>query len=198
MAKVTKTEVILASSTEATETPSLSETEQSEIVDAIQEKIIIQPIIQPIQTQTVELLIPQFQTFTADPQFEEIATYAETWNWENVAKPIIAKGVTVYNDNIPANIVRPREYCVFTADDEVRDINFAGNKNFDEESLCTWVIQGNGNTFENWVVEISKFIHELLRGFRKQGKIHSTTNRKVGFDETTNILSRTITFWLYF
>lgn len=171
---------------------------QEQVKDLIAEKIVIQPIVQPIQVQSDEQLKPQFQTFTADPQFEEVATYAETWTWQNIAQPIIARGVKVYNDNIPENEIRPREYVVMSVDDQVQDINFADNRNQNEESLVTLIIQGFGNTFDNWVVEISNFIHELLRGFREQGKVHSIVNRNIGIDETTQTLSRTINFWLVY
>lgn len=183
---------------QVTEQPVLNESQIQEVQQKVVEKLILPEIIQPIVVQSNEQIKPQFQLFTADPQFEEKATYAETWTWQNIALPTIAKGVKFYNDNIPADEVRPREYVVMSVDDEVRDINFANDKNNNEESFCTLIIQGLGYTFNNWVVEISKFVHGLLRDFRKKGDVHSINNRKIGFDETTQILSRTITFWLQY
>lgn len=170
---------------------------QEQVVSAVQEKIVIQPIIQPIQVQGEESLIT-WASYTPEPSFEEIITPAESWTWQNIAKPIQAKGVKVYNEVVPINEVRPQEYVVMSVDNEIRDIGFADNTNYNEESFIILTIQGHGNTFENWVVEASKFTHEILRGYRERGIVHSISNRKIGFDETTQMLSQTISFWLVY
>lgn len=170
---------------------------QEQVKDLIQEKIVIQPIVQPIQVQgETEPIV--FQSYTAEPSLAETITEAEKWAVATVAQPLIAKGVTVYNDNIPAGTIRPREYVVMSVDDEVGDVDFADNKNDRTESLVTFIIQGQGNTFQNWVVEISNLIMDILRQERTKGKVRSITNRNIGIDETTNLLSRVITvFYRY-
>lgn len=170
---------------------------QEQVKDLITEKIVIQPIIQPVQVQgETEPVI--FQTYTAEPSLAETITEAEKWAVATIAQPLIAKGVKVYNDNIPKNEVRPREYVVMSVDDEVGDIDFADNKNDRTESLVTFIIQGQGNTFNNWVVEISNLIMDILRQERTKGKVRDITNRNIGLDETTNLLSRVITVWYRF
>lgn len=175
------------------EQPTLTESQTSEIQHRVVEKLILPEIIQPYRILDAEQLPPQFQLYTADPQFEEIITPAESWAWNKIALPIIAKGIKVYNDNIPPNTVRPREYVVMSVDDDITDINFSGNKNNKTESLVTFIIQGEGNTFQNWVVEISNSIMDILRKERKNGKVRNISNRNIGLDEITNLLSRVIT-----
>lgn len=186
-----KTSVNISPSTDTPSNSYLTPETQEKIIDVITDKIVVH-----VPVETTETAIPLFQSYTAEPLLQETITPAEAWATATVAQPLIAKGVKVYNDTPPPpSEPRPREYVVMTVDEEVNDINFAGNTNRRKESLISFIIQGQGNTFENWVVEISKLIQDILRQERTKGKVRSITNRDVGFDETSRLLSRIITVW---
>lgn len=192
-----KTSVTIKPSTE-TQTETLSPEVIEQAQQAVKQEVVLQPIVQPIVYQDASEQPIKWQTYTAEPLLAETITEAEKWAVQTIAQPLIAKGVKVYNDTIPPNEVRPREYVVLSVDDEVGDIDFSDNKNERTESLVTFIIQGQGNTFQNWVVEISNLIMDILRQERTKGKIRSVTNRTVGLDETTNLLSRIISVWYRF
>lgn len=191
-----KTEVTLAPVEETTPQNTLSSETIQEIQQQVAETVTLQPIVQPIVYESESELPIQWQTYTLDPMIEEKITPAEKYVNETFAQPIIAKGVTVYNDTIPTGTVRPTTYVVFTVDDELRDISFSDNKNQQQDSFVTFIIQGRGNTFQNWVVEVADVLQDIARVERNKKKIHNITNRSIGFDEENNLLSRTFTFWV--
>jgi hypothetical protein len=168
---------------------------QNQVAEQIQEQVVLPPIVQPIVYNEVAQVPIQWATSNNEPAFIEQPTPAEKWVIQNIAIPVQSKGITVYNDNIPQNTVRPDTYVVIIVDEEIRDIYFAGNKNINEESLITIIIQGHNTTFDNWVVECSNYIQDLLRDFRAKGIVRNITNRNIGYDEEKQITTRTITFF---
>jgi hypothetical protein len=168
---------------------------QEPIAEQVQKQVVMQPIVQPIVYRDTADAPILWNKQKLNHSFVEQPSKAETWAWQNIAQEIEAKGITVYNDNIPQNTIRPETYVVITVDEEIQDVMFSDNKNQKRESLITCIIQGHGNTFKNLVAEVSNGIQWNLRKFREQGIVRNITNRNIGYDEDKDILTRIITFW---
>ena len=176
----------------------LKEQVTQQITEQIQSQpTILQPIVQPIIKEEQKLSEKIMWGATSGTVLQEIITPSEQFAVDKIAHPLKSKGVTVYLYNIPANLVfRPNEYVIIIPDDRIGGIDFADNRKQRDECRTQVIIQGHGDTMQNYVLEISLMIYKILEDELAQGRIHRLSeNEDNGYDVNVDIYTRTVSYW---
>lgn len=137
--------------------------------------------------------------------FDEVISEPEQWANRVIRLPLIDKGLPInafYWNNLPANLInnaeaRPREYVVCDPNSDKRLGEFSDNKLNSREAFIQCIVQCRVENGEEKSEEIAYFIEsKIIEELERYGNVRTLTNTSFGYDEQTNLITRTVSCWV--